>query len=354
MKIVYYLFFVALFFSCDREKIEEGVVIKVADFQKELAMDSIVDDIKILELRMPEDEYIADVKDLAFANDLIYVLDDIKQMVYAFDTTGLFRAKMNKMGKARDEYINAFAIDADTNYLYLLDMPTHKVLFYDNKLNYVGHFSLPHVSTHFKLTGDGYVVNNVERVKGASYYYCMDSNHSITKNLFPYSKNSMQGADSRGIGGQILNYDKQNNTITMVEPFSDRVFELKDNDLLVKYTLKFEGNNIDHKQTELNVFEIPETYIEGYLDLKDKKIVSFLNDSQFYYAIFSDNGESVVSGRIVDYQTKLPFYVRWQYGDRAVGTSDYTCLEEYLKSKGLENKNDTVHNNMFLLFYKLK
>ena len=226
-----YVFFVALFFSCEREKIEEGVVIKVADFQKELAMDSVVDDI---------------------------------------------------------------------------------------------------------------------------YYYCMDSNHSITKSLFPYSENSMQGADSRGMGGRILSYDKQNNAITMVEPFSDRVFELKDNALQVKYTLKFEGNNIDHKQTELNVFELPETYIDGYLDLKDKKIVSFLNDSKFYYTIFSDNGESVVSGRIVDHQTKLPFYVRWQYGGRAVGTSDYTCLEEYLKSKGLENNNDTVHNNMFLLFYKLK
>lgn len=275
MKIVYYLFLVALFFSCAREKIEEGIVIRVADFQKDLAMDSVVDDIKILELKMPEDEYIADVKDLAFTNDLIYVLDDIKQMVYVFDTTGLFRTKMNKMGKARDEYINAFAIDADTSYLYLLDMPTRKVLFYDNKLNYAGHFSLPHVSTHFKLAGDSYVVNNVERAEGASYYYRMDSNHVITKSLFPYAENSMQGADSRGIGGRILSYDKQKNAISLVEPFSDRIFELKDNDLQVKYTLKFEGNNIDHKQTGVNVFQIPATYIEGYMDLKNKKVVSF-------------------------------------------------------------------------------
>lgn len=90
----------------------------------------------ILPLETTDSCLIGNIENITYANDLYYILDN-NSIIYIFNPEGKFVSKLNKIGRASDEYINIrdFAVMGENIWTY--DGMTFKLSCFDKNLNKV-------------------------------------------------------------------------------------------------------------------------------------------------------------------------------------------------------------------------
>lgn len=352
MKIVSILFILFFIVSCKQE-IDRHLLVKVGNFSDQIELDSIISDIRLLKLNTPDTNFIGQIKDVAICNDSIYILDEIKQSLFIFDIHGNFIKEACYLGRAGGEYINAFSIECDSSNVYVLDMPGKKLLVYDRLLNFIEQKNLPHSSSDFKIFNKYFVFNNIEDINGNYYFSCMDADMKMLDKLIPYDRKSGHTLHGRGTG-QMIAWNENMKFISLVRPFSNHVYKMIPGEKLQSlYRIDFGVNTIPERGT--NAIDLSRTnfiYIEDFFDLGQYKVVSFFGKEKRYYCIFTPEREVLYAGRVRDSETHLPFFPRWQYRNKLIGTCRGEYVKDYMEGKQDKLNQDDLEKN-YLIFYSI-
>lgn len=353
MKLPLLLFLALFVLSC--KKGEDGnTVVSIKNFSQEIEMGRILSDIQILRLNVPDTTFIGQIKDLAIYKDSIYLLDDAKQSLFIFDMQGNFIQETCRSGKGPGEYINAFSIECDSSSVYVLDMPGKKLICYDHALNFVTAKNLSNLSSDFKVAGEHFIFNNLEDFDGNYYYLYRDRDMNEADRFIPYNPQWGHTLHGQGTTGQIITWNENTKQSFLVRPFSSQVYELTPaGKLQLSFKTDFGYQTIPDRIEEKNFSRSRFIYIEDFFDFDYFKMVSFFDKNFRHYALFSSAREILYAGKIKDSKTLLPFFPRWQYGNRLIGTCTGEYLEKYLKEKG-QQLSEAEMEKSYLIFYSLK
>lgn len=141
MKINNIFLFLILFllFSCrqGKDKQENVTFFSIENFDgKELNVDECFSYVKLLPLQLDTNRIIGQIKDVCVIGDTIFLLDEITSALYSFDkNSGQCLASVLKKGHGPNEYINPVALSVNAENLYVLDMPTSRIIKFDKGLN---------------------------------------------------------------------------------------------------------------------------------------------------------------------------------------------------------------------------
>lgn len=355
MKVSCIIIILVFILSCKKET-DINTYVKVGDFSEQIELDSIID-ICLLKLNTPDTNFIGQIKDVAICNDTIFVLDGIKQSLFIFDIHGNYIQEVCRSGRAGGEYLNAFSIECDSLFVYLLDMPARKLLIYDRLLNFVSSKKLSYSSSDFKVINKNFLFNNIEDVDGNYYYNYTDSDVKIVEQFIPYNKKSGYTLHGRGLTGQMISWNGKEGQISLVRPFSNCIYRLiPEKEFQLLYKIDFGHNTIpDYVGNEhIDFSRSNYIYIEDFFDLEQYKMISFFEQDKRFYCVFSPEKEVLYAGEIKDSKTSLPFFPRWQYGNKLIGTCRGEYLKEYLQHKNQYEISTEEIDKSYLIFYSLK
>ena len=353
LSLIFFLFLFTL--SCKKEN-TRYTVIPIKNFSQEIEMDRIPSDIQILRLNIPDTTFIGQIKDLAIYRDSIYILDDIKQSLFIFDMQGNFIQETCRSGRGPGEYIHACSIECDSSFVYVLDMPGKKLIYYDHSMNFVIAKNLSYTSSDFKITDKHFLFNNLEDIDGNYYYLYRDRDMNEVDHFIPYKPKWGHTLHGRGTTGQMFTWNESTKQSFLVRPFSNQIYEFTPaGKLQLSFEIDFGNKTIPDRigEKDFNPGRSPFIYIEDFFDFNHFKMMSFLEKNTRYYTLFSSGREIIYAGRIKDSQTLPPFFPRWQCGNRLIGTCRGEYLEKYLKAKG-QQLPETESDKNYLLFYALK
>ena len=111
-----------LFFSCSKslDKKCEETIITIMESDSLLPLNKFVESTKIVHLETPDSNFISSFEEAVITNNNIYVLDIDLMAIFMYDTVGHYIKKLQKTGRAGDEYlyIEDWTFDGENFYLF--------------------------------------------------------------------------------------------------------------------------------------------------------------------------------------------------------------------------------------------
>jgi hypothetical protein len=120
--------------TAGKDNFGEVIRINPHEAKEYVNLSEIADSIKCIRLQPADGDIMGVVGKIFVKKKYIYAVDGSQDMVFVFDKTGKFVAKLNKKGQGPDEYIwieNVF-IDDNEEYIEITDIPRNKKLKYVN------------------------------------------------------------------------------------------------------------------------------------------------------------------------------------------------------------------------------
>lgn len=203
----------------------------------------IIDSISFLMLKEGKDSYFSTISKVKMINNRILIFDKMgKNALIEFDSNGEFVTSYSKRGKGVNEYIRLWDFDVDSNYVYLYDRSSRKMLYYDNCGKFV-----KIIRTEFR--GDGFIsiegkqfLFSMAKEEGDKELCVVDSTLKISECLLSYEQHEMDDKITDNL------FYEANNKITYNKPVSNHVFVLSKNGKINNcYYLDFNGQNVPDK-----------------------------------------------------------------------------------------------------------
>ena len=155
MKLPIFVFFTILFLSCSNKSkqysLDDASIIIDIDLVKEEPLR--LNQIKFIPLETTLECLIGNADKILIKNDKIYVADfDMTSILFVFDLTGKFLAKIAKKGQGPGEYLmfNDFDVQANGD-IYMLDGSSNKVRVYDKSGEYLREIKMDFRAMNFCL-----------------------------------------------------------------------------------------------------------------------------------------------------------------------------------------------------------
>lgn len=138
--MVKYFFILYLLVGCANQKDTnngdtcKNIVVDISKKEK-IEQSYFIDSIKYVKLETRDDILIAKANKVAYFDSLYYILDRNSNAIYIFDEYGNYEFKVDKQGRAPDEYVEIkdFTINRKLNTIDILDLRQRKVVRYDLK-----------------------------------------------------------------------------------------------------------------------------------------------------------------------------------------------------------------------------
>lgn len=210
---------------------------------KEIALSDIIEEIEIIQLETNTNNYISDIDKIRFYNNKIYLFEKFgSQKFLCFDINGKFQSKIGSVGKAEGEYITPrdFNINPWHNRIELYDITSNKILYYDMKGEYIGHYALNKKLRAFTIIDSlNYGCFNDGEYEDTPYNFFTTSSESFeVKNLnlkFQGQRDIMNGVNPF--------YEYQNN-ILFAYSLNNTIYKVTKNGIQPRYTINYEAAEI--------------------------------------------------------------------------------------------------------------
>ena len=124
--------------------------IPLTDKDTPLSPDSLFCGKEIVPLETTAESVIQQIDKLEIVNDTLYILDKDQEIIFLFDKTGKYIAKIDDKGRAGEEYLYMTDFHIDDDILYVPDEGACKVLCYNLQGRFL--FSFPTVSSAYNVT----------------------------------------------------------------------------------------------------------------------------------------------------------------------------------------------------------
>ena len=175
LKIKTVLFWLIIIsFGCDNNIVEDIKVIKLNpnEAKDEINLSEIADSVLYIKLQTNAESVMGRLFSLTIKDKYIYVVDKSQQILFVFDRTGKYISKLDKRGKAPDEYMHMGGVFIDDNeeYIELLDNSRNSaILKYSNiEFKLLNKSPLPNLS-----------YNSFRRVNSTLYFACQQNENLI-------------------------------------------------------------------------------------------------------------------------------------------------------------------------------
>jgi hypothetical protein len=360
-QIIFIAFSLFIIISCTGRKnttSESEELIRVDKYQDtEIELTDMVSDIQFLVIRPNDESPIGAVSDLCIIKDTVYIWDNITSSVFSFDVhTGAFIRTVRYAGNGPNEYINPMGITGDSGHVYLLDMPTNRIICLDRELNQSHTIHIPVPSSKFISLENGFLLNNLNKESHANKWLHIDSTGAIKEGFLPFETNDRVGVLSST--GKTLTKTSDGN-VYFAESGINKIYSLSDGKVVPKYTLDFLNHSIpnDVDFDRINLFEMPYAFGIDYFQLNSMFVFSFFKEMNRYYGFYDLNKKTLKAGKVSDKMHDLPFFPQWQYGDYLIGACPFELLLPHINTHLTrimnKNKRDYEMEDMVLLFYSM-
>ena len=345
-------------FSCNHggDKLKKLPVFTIEKFvDNGLWVDECFSQVKLLPLQLDTNQMIGQVKDVSVVGDIIFLLDEVSATLYSFDIySGKCLASASKRGHGPNEYINPVALSVDVENLYVLDMPTSRIIRFDKELNAIGTIAFDFPASDFIALDGGFLLYNLAPTsEKGKFVYISSRGEYINSFVFPE-----KGDDFNNVlgGGKVFVKNKELEVFAF-ESYDDIVYKWNNDSLQPILRMDFGEMGIPAgmKNDNLNYFEEPYAFAGNIFMLSDMFIPSFFYKSKRYYGFIPlSQGESEF-GLVKDNSYDIPFFPRWQYGDELIGICTQELAEKYFrkhgKSMGEFIDNEYAQEQFVLVFY---
>lgn len=332
-----------LFLSCKQELTKQNdiEIFVIEEFnEKELDIKECFLDMRLLLLKMDTNQFIGKVKDLCMVGDTIYLLDEITAFIYAFDRNDGRCIKVTcKKGNGPNEYINPVALSVRSGSLYVLDMPTSRIIEFDKELNVVGSVRFDFPSSDFIALDTGFLLYNLAPTTEMNKFVYLDNKGKYVNSFISYGKSN---SSNNMIGGLGKFFQKnEGGDIFVLESYKDIVYKWENESLKPTYQFDFGKLAIpsDLDKDKVNLFEEPYAFLSNAFVMSGVLVPSFFYKSQRFYGLISLSENLRIAGVIKDKQYDIPFFPQWQQDNQLIGICRYESAEKYFdKNQNIENK----------------
>lgn len=236
---------VACLTSCNNDHIEnvESLknleVIKVREDEKfPRRFSDIFSDWKLIPLETKPESLIGNIRRISVFKSNYYILDRQTNSVFIFNRDGKFLNKLQRLGNRTGQYLGLmdFTIDKEKNQIILYSHKPMKLLFFDLSGNFLKEERLQDLKNNLSLSGKNLLFTNVTH--GDNYLLSLtDLETGQERKILSLMKNSKYFEDFYGSSPTIT----KGFTTSISFPYSDTLYEAKDDRVLAKYKIDF-GN----------------------------------------------------------------------------------------------------------------
>jgi hypothetical protein len=353
-------------YSCNSEKNKYGtnhqrIIIEKIHGQ-EISLEEVISKVTILPLRTLDDNIVGNIKDICFMDSYLYILDDQTASIFIFNMEdGSFVKKITRRGNGPNEYVFPTAMKSDSRHVYVLDMPTNKLICFDKELNPVKTIKIPFSASDFTCAKGNFIFYSTDNFPGAYKFRIVDKNGKILNNHIEFSDLDIPGRYNWGPGKHFSQINDDAEEIFVSELFSNKIYSIKDGNLELQFELDFQGANIPDNVNvnDLNIFEQTEyAFKTDFFIFKNKLVTSFLKDTARYFNFFDISTKAQTTGIVKDLKNNLPFFPQWQYRDVLIGFCHYDDIKDNIHKFINDNPNTFFLENiddedLVLLFFSV-
>lgn len=297
-------------------------------------LDQYIDSIRYVKLELTDESMIGDISSLEVYKDRIYILDEQTLSLFLFALDGKFISKICNIGQGPGEYISLdyFSIDKENNHLVLTDLMGYWVMRYDLSGNFIKRQKIPFwIDGIYALKNKGYALfankrNNKQYFDQEYSLYIVDSLMEIKNVYFSYNSNNYQGL--RALVSSNGGFSSNNDQDYFYSLYRDTVYEIKQDQLEVKYVFDFGEYTFDN-----------EMVIRDNLNFR-----SYFNQRNYAGLVKFQVNEDVVSFQAVILNT--PFTWMSFYNQKTGNLLNRPAYSLGSKSFWIDNKN--VYDSYFI------
>ncbi len=223
----------------DKNKVADTIKkISVTEFKHKgkFDLDTLITDYKIIALDYPK--IIAELSQVKFANDKIYVRDEKTIALLEFTTDGKFIKQIGNIGAGPGEYLSMdfFDIDKNTGDIFVLSESKRVLLKYSKDGGYISEQKLPVYAYSFTLIDNGILLflnSNPNELSGTCDLMVCDRDLKVKDKLVCPEKNSDWICTLSGI------VDRNESGIVVAKSLENRIGYFSDNKIIQKYSVDF-------------------------------------------------------------------------------------------------------------------
>lgn len=230
MKQSIFLLVFILFISCNNNSKQQST----SDFDidkiqlNENCFDEVktelIDSIRILKLNENEESFFVSISKLLIHNDTLYVFDRFgRDLLVSFDRNGNYITTFSQKGGGPKEYVRLWDFDVDSNYVYLYDRATKKMLYYDHSGNFIKSHSSSFRGDAFVVLQNNEFLFSLAKENRNPKVCITDSTLTITKTLLSYQQEECDDRITDNLFQRVKNSIYYNKVVNdSVYVFSDR------------------------------------------------------------------------------------------------------------------------------------
>ena len=328
-----------LFFSCKHggSKQENLAVFAIQNFDdKELKVDEYFPHVKLLPLQLDSNRIIGQIKDVCVIGDTLFLLDGMASTLYIFDkNSGKYLASVSKKGHGPNEYINPVALSVNAENLYVLDMPTSRIIKFDKELNAVEcvHFDFP-ASDFIALDGGFLLYNLAPTSEKGKFVHINGKGECVNSFIFPEKREHFNNV--LGGGGKTFLKNGESD-VFVFEFYCDVVYKWDNDSLQAVYRMDFGKLGIPSgiDRYSINLYEETYAFAGNIFMSSDMFVPSFFYKSQRYYAFIPLSEGELMSGIVKDKCYGIPFFPQWQHGNELIGVCPRKLAVKYFEENGI-------------------
>lgn len=243
MKNLFFLLFLLLIYSCNKiaHNNKNQISINVNE-RRSIKLSEIISNYHYIKLETNENSLIGEILKIKVVKNNLYILDDRKALaLFVFDINGKFLFKINNRGKGPGQFIRPcdFLIDTVKNRIMIGDAGQRKIIYYDNKGNYINEIKTQFFFNSFEMYKNNLffdLVNNPYNGK-SNTLIVTNLNGEISSSFIPFDKKiSELGITSRNPFALI------NDTLLFLPTISNKIFSLSATKADIKYSMDFGTN----------------------------------------------------------------------------------------------------------------
>jgi hypothetical protein len=355
---VAFALWLVLLSSCKTGDMRDGTVVIDLTEKQEIALSDVVDRIRIIPLIVPETDLLGHIKDLCFAGDTVYILDDLTASLWSFDlNTGRSIKRICHRGNGPNEYVNPAAITSDADRLYLLDLPTQHIISYDRELNPLETVSLTFPALDFIATEKGFFLQNSVGLETLKKVVHTDKKGIVLESCLPFSNTQNDTGEYTGGAGKCFMKTAEGNVL-FSEAYSNRIYMIDKTGCSLSCQMDFMNDSPPSDANHIpNLLELSYALCDHFFVWGEGYIIGILKDWEHYYCFYKPAGDEQKTGKVRDGKDGLPFFPRWQSGETLVGS----CLYGEIRKRELADKymdmrfdgNKPEAEDLLLLLYDM-
>jgi hypothetical protein len=260
-----FLYFIHILFGCNSPEIDNVIKIDINSKIKPNTED-LFSKIEFVPLESNKESIVGQIGSIEFHEDLYYILDFHDKKIKVFDSLGIYKHSIGRVGKGPGEYVILRDFFIEDSNVYLLTLDPDKLLIYSINGNYIRSLNLPNAlrtSKYFyKVNQHGFLFFSMMSDAEVFYY---DTDKDYLKNLLPKIPEQIPRRTIFNPQNNLFYSDDEN--IFYYQFYTNNIYKL-DNELnLVKYyRWDFGKYNFDIFE-DLNYEQINNnTFVQEYSD----------------------------------------------------------------------------------------